>query len=80
MSSSPIPRREPAYLDLGRGLKWYVIEDERYDVVRGGPFASEAEAQSAIGRWVEELHAEYEAVEREAREGGWTVTWSPGAY
>lgn len=74
-TGSPIPKREPAYLDLGRGFKWYVIEEEREDVVRGGPFETEAEAWAAIDAWHEELADLYDAVEERARRDGVTVCW-----
>lgn len=73
-TASPIPGREPAYLDLGRGFKWYVVEEEH--AVRGGPFETEAEAQAAIKAWHEKMGALYDAVERRAREEGVTVAWS----
>lgn len=82
MSGSPLPERYavemPRPEGRGGGWAWYVAERWRPDdfgSLRGGPFESREGADAAIERWAEDLAEWYDAVERQAREGGYTVTW-----
>lgn len=79
MSASPPPKYVVVERDLGRGVKFYVYA-EPVDFARhpsGGPYASEADAEAEIERRYKEMSDLYDAVERQAREGGYTVTWGP---
>lgn len=79
MTGSPQPEFVVVEADLKRGLKFYVFYGPEpvpsWDRPCGGPYASEAEAQAEVDRRYEELAAEYEWVEEQARLGGYTVCW-----
>ena len=72
MSASPIPWHEVSHLNLGRGWRWYLLVGDR---VRGGPYASETEAEAARDEQLREISDLYEAVEADARENGYRVAW-----
>lgn len=82
MSGSPLPERYAVELPRpevrGGEWAWYVAErwrPEDFGVLRGGPFASREEAEASIERWAEDLDEWYEAVEDDARRGGYRVAW-----
>lgn len=80
-TGSPMPHFEAAYLDLGRGFKWYVLRDMHAETARwlrrasGGPYASESEALMEIERRYQEIDDLYVAIEERAWREGYTVAW-----
>lgn len=76
MSASPPPRYVVVERDLGRGPKLYIFgNEEGAGVPSGGPYASREEAEAEVERRYQEMSEFYDAVEAEARKGGYSVQW-----
>lgn len=89
MSASPPTQYSVAYLDLGRGERWYLLVGTDADSVyrddlrgghrgvRGGPFPTRQDAEAEVERRYQEMQDEYDYVEEMARRGGYSVQWGP---